>query len=78
MDQRNLPIYGVIAVSVIVLLLFVLCLGVAFFLKDQTSLQLLIGAVVSMSSGVVGYWVGSSVGSAKKDETIAAAVKPAP
>lgn len=63
--------YGAIAVSVLSLVIFSVCLGVAFFLKDSNAMTLLIGAAIANSTACVQYWIGSSSGSQKKDETIA-------
>ena len=64
-------LYGAIAVSVLTLITFAGCLVVAYLKQDQTSIALLVGAVVANASTAVSYWLGSSSGSAKKDDTIA-------
>ena len=65
---------GPIIVSVIVLIGF----GTFSFLAMKPELSgvkesvvlFLLGSWSTMAAGVVAYWVGSSAGSAKKDETI--------
>ena len=52
-------------------------LGAAFIFRtitDSPSLQNMTGSLISMVSGVVGYWVGSSAGSTKKSATLAAVI----
>ncbi len=70
MSAQALREYGAIVVSVLVTIAFLVALGVAYLSKDQSNLGLLIGAVIAQFSGVVSYWVGSSVGSAKKDDVL--------
>ena len=64
------------AVSVFTLILFLGLVIVAYVNKDQTSFNLLCGAGIAMAQSVVGYWLGSSSGSARKDAVIAASAPP--
>ena len=52
-------------------------LGAAFIFRsitDSPSLQNMTGALTSMVSAVVGYWMGSSAGSTKKSVTLAGVI----
>lgn len=71
-DVNSLSEYGAIAVSILTLLTFAGCLVIAYVSRDQTSIALLVGAVVANASTAVSYWLGSSRGSQKKDEIMAA------
>jgi hypothetical protein len=74
MDPKAITAWGAIAVSVVALVTFTGSLVVAFFSKDAGMLNLTVGAAIANATTAVGYWLGSSSGSAKKDETIAAVV----
>lgn len=79
MDPKAVAAWGAIAISVVSLITFTASLVVAFFLKDPGLLNLTVGAAIANATTAVGYWLGSSSGSQKKDETIAAAVaQPSP
>ncbi len=60
---------------IIALLSAVVILGffsvVAYKLYMNQDVQLEIGAMIGAFSGVIGYWFGSSVGSARKTELMA-------
>ena len=62
-------LWGAVAVSVIVLLLFsAVC--ILLFWKgspNSDSLSQLVGGLVQLAGMVVGFWVGSSVGSMQKN-----------
>ena len=64
---------GAPAVSIVVLVTFGVVIGLAVSrtLPDSNGVMMLIGALVSMATTVVGYWCGSSAGSKSKDDTIA-------
>jgi hypothetical protein len=66
--------YGVIIVSVLVTLGFVafMVAAIGHELKDNQTVQLLTGGLISSFTTVVQYWLGSSSGSKSKDETIQA------
>lgn len=63
--------WGPIAVSIVVLSIFLAAIVIAWWTKD-TSLQVLLGMAGTNASTAVGYWLGSSSGSKSKDATIAA------
>lgn len=62
-------------VSVIVLLLFggalALMLTRVLPVGNDTMLNIMVGSLGTMATGVVYYWTGSTAGSANKDRTIA-------
>ena len=62
--------WGAVAVSIIVLLIFVVALGIALLTKDP-SLQILLGMAGANAGTAVGYWLGSSAGSQKKTDIMA-------
>ena len=71
MNKDSVAIYGAIIVSIVVLGAFA-TVAVLLFSKtipaESKEIALMIfGGLNSMASGVVGYWVGSSIGSARKD-----------
>ena len=68
--------WGPVAVSIIVLLVFLAAIVVAWLTKDP-SLGILLGMAGANAGTAVGFWLGSSSGSQKKDATIAA-MNPAP
>ena len=61
-----------LAVSIVSELTFLVCLGIAYWAKNDTAFNLLVGAAITNSTTVVNYWLGSSSGSSAKDATIAA------
>jgi hypothetical protein len=58
---------------VIGLLIFAFGYGVALVMKDATVQTMFAGAAIAMGQQVIGFWLGSSAGSARKDATIAVA-----
>jgi hypothetical protein len=68
--------WGAPVVSVVVLVTFGLVLVMAFTRPippgSEALLNVVIGSLATMASGVVGYWVGSSHGSQAKDALLAA------
>ena len=70
--------WGGVAVSILSLLLFVATLIVSYLSKNDTAFMLLVGAVVSMGTTTINYWLGSSRGSVAKDATISAIATGAP
>lgn len=76
---------GQVMVSMLVISAFLACIGGLFYctLKgvDLTGgvkevLLVLIGVLAGAFKDVCGFWIGSSLSSAKKDSTIAGAVRP--
>ena len=65
--------WGPIIVSTVALVTFTGALIVSWLSKDEGLLNLTVGASIANATSAVGYWLGSSASSAKKDETIAAA-----
>ena len=67
--------WGAPVVSVVVLVTFgtvvSLVLLRAIPAGSETVLNVLLGTLAAMATNVVGYWVGSSAGSARKDERLA-------
>jgi hypothetical protein len=75
MDVKIVSTWGAIIVSVLALLIFTGALVVAFFHPELNLLQLTVGAAIANATTAVGYWLGSSSGSQKKDEVIGAALR---
>lgn len=67
MDLRSV---GVIVVSIVSLIIFVIALVVAWK-TDDPNRGILLGMAGSNATTVVGYWLGSSTGAQKKEDTIA-------
>lgn len=67
------PSWAKPSVSVIGLIIFFGGYVIAWLTKDSTVMTMFAGAAIAMGQQVVGYWLGSSAGSTKKDATIAAA-----
>ena len=81
MDPRTATLWGAIIVSIVTLLTFTGALVVSFFFKDSGLLNLTVGAAIANATTAVGFWLGSSSGSQKKDDAIigaALAGRPAP
>jgi hypothetical protein len=64
-------------VSVIGLSIFAIGYGIAAAMHDSTVQTMFAGAAIAMGQQVIGYWLGSSAGSTRKDAAIAAMVPPA-
>lgn len=79
MDAKIVSLWGAIIVSVVTLLTFSGALVVAFYIKEtdvgKSLLQLTVGAAIANATTAVGFWLGSSSGSQKKDEVIGAALR---
>lgn len=73
--EKGVTAWGAPVVSVVVLLTFgtvvSLVLLRAIPAGSETVLNVLLGTLAAMATNVVGYWVGSSAGSARKDERLA-------
>jgi hypothetical protein len=74
MDSKTVASWGAIVVSIVALLTFTGALVVSFFFKDAGLLNLTVGAAIANATTAVGYWLGSSSGSQKKDDVIGAAL----
>jgi len=61
------------SIGAIIVVGFFIVLGILIFRgrpDDSQTVSLLVGALISMTTGVIGYFFGSSSSSAKKDQTI--------
>lgn len=65
------PTWAKPAIAIVTQLLFVACLGVAWWTKNDQGLALMIGAVIANATTVFGYYFGSSSGSAAKTNIMA-------
>lgn len=74
MDPKTASMWGAIIVSVVTLLTFTGALVVSFFFKDSGLLNLTVGAAIANATTAVGFWLGSSSGSQKKDDVIGGAL----
>lgn len=78
MTTSNSVSWGAPVVSVIVLLTFGAVLALALLhgapSGSETILNVLLGTLGTLASGVVNFWVGSSAGSARKTELLADSV----
>ena len=67
--------YGAPVVSALVLVTFAVVMALALTRSlpagSETILSLLLGSLAAMATSVVSYWVGSSAGSARKDDRLA-------
>jgi hypothetical protein len=74
---QNLPWYVMPALTFAWTLIFAAALAWVLHKGDQNDQNLMIGSLISIMTGVIGYWFGSSHGSAMKDQALAAhAVSP--
>jgi len=71
MNPRDLLTQGAIVTSILAMSAFLGALIIAYATGDHASITLLIGAVIANSTTTVGFWLGSSAGSQKKDERLA-------
>jgi hypothetical protein len=74
MDAKTVSAWGAIIVSIVTLVTFTGALVVSFFFQDSGLLNLTVGAAIANATTAVGYWLGSSSGSQKKDDVIGAAL----
>jgi hypothetical protein len=63
------PVIAVFSMSI-----FALAFFIAWQKSDASTLNILVGAIVSLVSSISGYYFGSSAGSQKKDDVIHAAL----
>lgn len=71
---ETIAAFGTVVVSALVLMSFaiVTVIAVTRGLPDSDAMKTLLGIHGTLATFVVGYWCGSSRGSQKKDDTIAA------
>lgn len=73
--QHSVVAYGAPVTSVVVLVTFGVVMGLALTQRmppgSETILNMLLGTLAAMATSVVSYWVGSSAGSARKEERLA-------
>jgi len=78
--QGSVIAWGAPVVSVIVLATFGFVLWLVLTAKvpsgQENLIYIMLGALTTMASAVVGYWVGSTAGSAQKNEMLAKMVPP--
>ncbi len=66
------PTWAKPGVSIYALTIFLIAFVVCYYAKDSSSLQLMIGATITMATQVVSYYLGSSSGSAQKTALMSA------
>lgn len=71
-------LYGAIAISLATSVEFLSALIMAYWSKDAPGISNLVQAVIVNTASVVGFWIGSSVGSMRKTELQAAQTPPQP
>lgn len=68
------PAWATAAISILVLILFGAMAALALFLTippgSEAIMNTLLGTLSAMAMTVISYWVGSSAGSARKDERL--------
>ena len=69
----NSPKLGAFIISFLVVCAFIGVLVFAMFhgIQDNQTVQILVGALVSSFTTVIGFWIGSSASSKDKDDVIA-------
>jgi uncharacterized membrane protein len=63
--------WGAIVTSVVAGIAFIVALTIAYMSKDQSNLGVLVGIVGGGFNTTIGFWLGSSAGSQKKDVLLA-------
>jgi len=71
---KKVSMIGAIIISSMACIGFWAALVIAYLSKDQTNLAMLLGIVAGGFNSTLGYWLGSSMGSQKKDELLAGSV----
>jgi hypothetical protein len=70
----NQQMWGAVIISALVLIQFALCCFLVLYREvpagSQQAALVLLGALASNGTLVVGYWVGSSAGSAQKTDLL--------
>jgi hypothetical protein len=69
-NTAKLPEWSKLAVSVLVLFIYVAAFVIAYKSDDKTSLQLMMGSTIGAFTSVIGYWLGSSSGSDRKTDLL--------
>ena len=77
MNLDKMRIYGTVSLSVLAYLTFLGAMIWSFVLEDSTMMSLTVGAAVANATTAINWWLGSSKGSEKKDDVIAASQPPA-
>lgn len=72
-NLQTVQLYGTIVVSIIITIGFIFILYLAYMKGDQHTVDTLVGVMGTMFIVVVVYWIGSSMGSQKKDSMLFAA-----
>lgn len=62
--------WGMVIVSVIALLIFIVALLIAYLKANETLMTTLLGIAGAGYTTVVGFWLGSSYGSSKKTDML--------
>lgn len=79
--KERVSVVGQVMISVVIILGFIATRVVMIFVEilpaNQRSADTFDGALIGAFSAVVGFWIGSSYGGQKKDQTIADAAKSA-
>ena len=65
-------LWGAPAISIYTLTIMIGAMAIAWLTKNDNAMTLLTGAAIANATTIINFWVGSSAGSQKKDETIAA------
>lgn len=76
MKQTELPWWVLPSLGAAVLVIFATALALAFIMGNETQETTMLTATVTLATGVVGYYYGSSASSAKKDAALANAAGP--
>lgn len=69
--SARVPWWVIPALGAMVFTIFWVALGLAFLWGNETQQTTMLTAAVTLSSGVLGYFFGSSSSNQRKDETIA-------
>lgn len=76
--QQIVQLYGAITVSVLIVFGFILELYLAYMHDDQHTKDTIANLINNAVMIVLGYWVGSSMSSQKKDTMLMNALPPPP
>lgn len=70
MGSNTIAMIGAVVISALTVLGFTFTLVLAYQYGDMDTVKILSGVLAGAMTSVVGYWIGSSVGSRAKDEVI--------